>query len=71
VYEWALKMYESLQKPGFYITHLHRGFPGSRWGQVIEESMKRGKKCRMNLEQSKVHAGNFNDLTEKLLENQN
>jgi hypothetical protein len=29
VYEWAWKMYEFFQKPGFYITHLYRGFPGS------------------------------------------
>jgi hypothetical protein len=24
-------MYDFLQKPGFYITHLYRGFPGSWW----------------------------------------
>jgi hypothetical protein len=29
VCEWVWKMYEFLQKPGFYITHLYRGFPGS------------------------------------------
>jgi hypothetical protein len=31
VYEWAWNMYEFFQKPGCYITHLQRGFPGSYW----------------------------------------